>query len=80
MTDQKNKQHPADQQHKNDHGKQSGKQQSGDKHKGTHKAQQHEDSDPDEEPVTESDFNPDKKIEVDDDPEGTRRKIPNMKK
>jgi hypothetical protein len=34
--------------------------------------------DEDEEPVTEADLDPGKQIQIDDDPEQTRRKIPNM--
>ena len=82
MQDQKNKQnHPDTQQHKNPNsGNKDGMDTPG-KDKNTHKAQQSSGSrDSDEEPVTESDLNPDKKIEIDDNPEETKRKIPNMKK
>jgi len=35
--------------------------------------------DADEEPVREADFDPNKSIQIDDNPEETKRKIPNMK-
>jgi hypothetical protein len=55
-----------------------------DKEKGARKAFKKEDMpDPDEEPIMESDFDPDrpeKKIQIDDNPEETKRKIPHMNK
>ncbi|HWK07555.1 MAG TPA: hypothetical protein VNS58_28180 [Puia sp.] len=52
----------------------------GDPGKGAQKAFKKQDlSDADDEPVTESDFDPnspEKRIQIDDNPEGTKRKIP----
>jgi hypothetical protein len=82
MQDQKNKQkHPDTQQHKNQNSGNTGGMNMPGKDKNTHKTQKSSGSmDSDEEPVTESDFNPDKRIEIDDNPDETKRKIPNMKK
>jgi hypothetical protein len=80
MTDQKNKHTtPGNKQTKN----QPDNNKNGlDKEKGAKKAFKKEDMpDPDEEPLTESDPDPDspeKNIQIDDDPEGTKRKIPHI--
>ena len=55
-----------------------------DKNKGARKTSKKEDMpDPDEKPVMESDFDPDgpeKRTQIDDNPDGTKRKIPHMNK
>jgi len=81
MTDQKNK-HATPGKNKHNKG-QSGKNSlHNDKEKGARKAFKKEDMpDSDEELATESDLDPDspeKKIQIDDDPEGTKRKIPHI--
>jgi len=92
MTDQKNQQQQP-RQGKNDNNKgQSGTNAPGtgkgnDPHKNDpHKNDPHKMAkkqsapDPDEEPETEADFNPDKSTQIGDDPEQTKKKIPNMNK
>ena len=84
MQENKNKQNPP-QDGKNEGKNNPGHQHPGDKHqtdkKDTHKTNRQEGArNSDEEPETESDFVPDKRTEIDDDPENTKKKIPNMKK
>lgn len=49
-----------------------------DDHKPVKKQNMPDSYEADEEPVTEADLDPGKQIQIDDDPEQTRRKIPNM--
>jgi hypothetical protein len=82
MTEQKNQQQ-SPQQGNNDNNKgQSGKNtpdtgKGNDPYKMTKKQ---EAPDPDDEPMTQADFKPDKSTQIGDDPEQTKKKIPNMNK
>jgi hypothetical protein len=87
MTEQKNQQQQP-QQGKNDYNKgQSGQNtpeagKGNDPHKSDpNKMSKKQDApDPDDEPETEGDFKPDKSTQIGDDPEQTKKKIPNMNK
>jgi formylglycine-generating enzyme len=80
MTDQKNKHTTSED--KNAKNQSDKNKNSLDKEKGARKAFKKEDMpDPDEKPATESELDPDspeKKIQIDDDPEGTKKKIPHI--
>ena len=82
MTDPKNQQQQP-QQGKNDNNKDQPGKNTPDMGKGkdpNKTAKKQDAPDPDDEPVTEADFNPDPSTQIGDDPEETKKKIPNMQK